>query len=101
MHIEEQNLKLIKDILQKYVPDYEVRAYGSRVHGKNLKKFSDVDLAVITKEPIDSEAYINITDAFKESNLPYKVDVLDWSKVDESFREKILQRFEVIQVARK
>ena len=30
-------------------------------------------------------------DAFSESDLPYMVDVLDWSRVDEDFR-KIMER---------
>jgi len=100
MHIEEKNLNIIKDILQNYVPEFEVRAFGSRVHGENLKKFSDVDLAVMGDKAIDNMVFVKLENAFEESGLPYKVDVLDWSKVDESFREKILANFEVIQVAK-
>ena len=101
MHIEAKNLEIIKGILQKCVPESEVRAYGSRVHGENLKKFSDVDLAVMGEEPIDGMVCAKLEDAFEESDLPYKVDVLDWSKTNESFRKKILAHFEVIQIAKK
>jgi uncharacterized protein len=44
--ITDKNLNIVKKILAKHVPNYEVWAFGSRVSGK-AKKFSDLDLVII------------------------------------------------------
>ncbi len=86
MHADERDLETVRGILRKHVPGHEVWAFGSRVHGRNLKKFSDLDLAVITDEPLDPFVVADLKEAFVESDLPFKVDVLDWSTVNERFR---------------
>ncbi|WP_291366558.1 nucleotidyltransferase family protein [Acetobacter sp. UBA5411] len=71
-------------ILNEIVPDREVRAFGSRVTGK-AKPFSDLDLAVMGDEPLSLETRARLEEAFSESDLPWKVDVLDWALMDEGF----------------
>ncbi len=39
--------------------------------------------------PLD---FATIRDAFSESNLPFRVDVVDWASADEPFRRIILNR---------
>ena len=99
MYIEPENLKILEDILKKYVSEYEVRVFGSRVHGNNLKPFSDIDLAIINEKPIKSAQYNDLKDAFSESDLPYRVDVTAWSDINEDFRKIISRDFEIIQKA--
>lgn len=81
---EEQAIVL--RILNEIVPDREVRAFGSRVTGKT-KPFSDLDLAIMGNEPLLLETQARLEDAFSESDLPWKVDVLDWALVDNDFRK--------------
>ena len=73
-------------------------AFGSRVHGDNLKPFSDLDLVVISPGPPASLKMLDLKEAFTESDLPFKVDLLDWSTLDESFRKKIAQSYLVVQI---
>ena len=85
---------IVHGILQKHVPQYEVWAFGSRVKG-TAKPYSDLDLAVITEQPLtlsDSAALVN---AFTESDLPWRVDVVDWASTSESFR-RIIERDRVV-----
>ena len=56
---------------------------GSRVKG-NPKKFSDIDLCFIEKIPGNVQSHID--EDFEESDLPYKVDVMDWHACDEAFK---------------
>lgn len=88
--------KIVLSILQQYVPEYEVWAFGSRVKG-NAKPYSDLDLAVITKQPLSLETHANLVDAFSESDLPWKVDIVDWAATSENFKHIIQQQFEVLQ----
>ncbi|NDU80023.1 MAG: nucleotidyltransferase domain-containing protein [Ferrovum sp.] len=81
---------IVQDILQKHVPQYEVWAFGSRAKW-TAKKYSDLDLAVITDKPLTLEVSSHLNDDFSESDLPWKVDVVDWSTTSESFR-KIIER---------
>ena len=92
-------LKTIQYILAEYIPDYEVRAFGSRVKW-TAKDYSDLDLAVVGNKPLSFKQKGQLADAFEESNLPIRVDVLDWQSISEGFRQVISERYEVIQKAR-
>lgn len=79
---------IVLRILNEIVPDREVRAFGSRVTGK-AKPFSDLDLAVMGDEPLPLETRARLEEAFSESDLPWKVDVLDWAQADAAFQNII------------
>lgn len=83
-------------ILKSCVPDYTVWAFGSRVTG-TAKPYSDLDIAIITDQPLSMECLATIKDAFDESDLPVRVDVVDWAATSDSFREIIKQNYVVIQ----
>lgn len=86
----------VKRILTQYVPDCTVWAFGSRVTG-TAKPFSDLDLAVITEQPLSLERMASIKDAFDDSDLPIRVDVVDWAATSASFQEIIRRNYVVIQ----
>ncbi len=62
-------MNLVRDILQNYIPNYEVWAFGSRVNGR-AKLFSDLDVAIITQNPLSFKLNAELSDAFSESDLP-------------------------------
>jgi predicted nucleotidyltransferase len=92
-------MKVVNQILQQYVPKYEVRAFGSRVTG-TCSRFSDLDLALVGTEAVEWPLLEAIKDAFSESDLDIMVDVLDWQSISESFRQEIGDQYEVVQVAK-
>jgi predicted nucleotidyltransferase len=94
--LREDHLKMVRDILLAIVPDCEVRVYGSRVNG-TASPYSDLDLAIIGKEKLHWEQLCKLTMTFRESLLPYHVDVFDWHAIPEEFKESINQQYEVIQ----
>ena len=96
LDIRPDHLKIVEEILEKHVPDREVWAFGSRVNG-TAKATSDLDLVVIGENPLDFQTLGALRDAFSESNLPYKVDVVDWATISETFREIIWKEKVVIQ----
>ncbi len=90
-------MEIVLKILTSYVPRLDVWAFGSRVHGENLKPFSDLDLVIVTESPLDVGRMAELKEAFTESDLPFKVDVLDWSTTGERFRQVIKKNYVVVQ----
>lgn len=88
---------IVRGILQKHVAQYEVWAFGSRAKGR-AKTYSDLDLAVITRQPLPLEVSARLTEDFSESDLPWKVDVVDWATTSDAFR-KIIARDHVVLLA--
>ena len=85
---------IVHGILQRHVPQYEVWAFGSRATW-TAKPYSDLDLAVICDRPLPLEVTATLADEFSESDLPWKVDVLDWASTSEAFRS-IIKRDKVL-----
>jgi hypothetical protein len=83
--------QIIQRILQQYLSGYSVLAFGSRVDGP-CKTFSDLDLAIISKQVMPLPLMAEVAEAFSESDLPFKVDLIDWATTSETFRDKILAR---------
>ena len=84
------------DILHAHVPRHPVWAFGSRARGQ-AKPYSDLDLAIITDQPLPLRALAALAEAFSESDLPWRVDVVDWSTTSETFREIIARDKVVLQ----
>jgi uncharacterized protein len=96
MKLGPEEQRIVRDILRKHVPDHTVWAFGSRVHGRNLKPFSDLDLAIITDEALALDRLLDLRAAFSESDLPFRVDVVDWASADPAFRAIIAARHHVL-----
>ncbi|MDX3772611.1 nucleotidyltransferase domain-containing protein [Chromatiaceae bacterium AAb-1] len=90
LQLTEQEWHIVSAIIQQLLADYDVWAFGSRVKG-TAKPFSDLDLAVITSTPLPISRQAEISEAFTESALPWKVDVVDWATTPEAFRNIIMQ----------
>ena len=79
--------KIILDLLQRYLPDTEVWAYGSRVKW-TAKPHSDLDLVAFAAEE-QSRQVADLREAFEESDLPFRVDFFVWDEVPKRFHENI------------
>jgi predicted nucleotidyltransferase len=91
-----QHLEAIRAILRRHVPECEVRAFGSRVSGP-AKNYSDLDLAVVAPGKLNADTLRHVKEAFEESALPFRVDVLDWHETSPDFQKVIEKAYEVIQ----
>jgi len=89
IHCDARYLEIVEALLTRHLPGIEVWVFGSRATGERLKRFSDLDLALITDEPLDAATLTKLKTAFEESSLPFKVDIVEWRSVDESFRSLI------------
>lgn len=93
--LEPRLLHQIRVILEAHVPQCEVWAFGSRV-GASTKRFSDLDLAVVSSTALPTRLLALLANAFEESDLPIKVDVVDWQSASPAFQQRIAARHEII-----
>lgn len=96
--IRPEHWDIVHGILQKHVPQLEVWAFGSRAQWQ-AREFSDLDLAIIGDTPLSLDVRATLSEAFSESDLPWKVDVVDWATTSDSFRKIIAQKKVVVQQA--
>ena len=94
------HLATVEAILAEHVPECEVRAFGSRATW-TARDYSDLDLAVVGEGPLDWQTLSRLKEALEESDLPMRVDVLDWHATSESFRKVMAREYVVVQKAAK
>ena len=87
INLEPEHRSIVLRILNELVPTSEVRVFGSRADGA-AKPYSDLDLVVMTTQPL-GPVLADLTSAFSESDLPYKVDVIDWAATQPHFQQII------------
>lgn len=78
----------VKNLLSRHLPDCKFYAFGSRVRG-TAHRFSDLDIAIESDRPIETRLLESLRDALSESDLPILVDLVDLSKVGDTFRKRI------------
>jgi len=98
LDIAPDQLRIVLHILRLHVPSHTVWAFGSRATGK-AKPYSDLDLAIIGEEPLSLATSAALAEAFSESGLPWRVDIVDWSTTSPSFRDIIARDRVVVQAA--
>ena len=94
--IRPADLATVRRILREHVPALEVRVFGSRV-AWNARETSDLDLALMTDEPLSLDRTARLRAALTNSDLPFRVDIVDWAAASERFRQRILADHVVLQ----
>lgn len=94
-----EQLLEVTEILERHVPGWEVRAFGSRVTG-GTKPWSGLDLAILGPEPMGLSRRGRLIEAFQESTLPFRVDVLDWHEASRTFQAIIAENYAIIQAGK-
>lgn len=86
--MSEGQLALIHEILAKWLPAHEVRLFGSRARG-TPKAYSDLDLVIMGDTPTPLSTMGQLHEAFANSDLPWRVDLVDWADTSADFRVHI------------
>ncbi|EKE06426.1 MAG: hypothetical protein ACD_19C00014G0040 [uncultured bacterium] len=87
------NLDEFKKLVFRHLDDSIYRAFifGSRATGTN-RKYSDLDLGIIAKTKVPTSKIFDLENEFDQSNLPYKVDVVDFNNVSENFKKVAMKK---------
>lgn len=98
LHLPARYQEMVLALLSRYLPHAEVWAYGSRVNG-DCHEASDLDLVVRNPGALDETLpdLPELKEALMESNLPIRIDVVDWARIPEPFRREIARAYVVVQ----
>ncbi len=91
--IRPDQLEIVQDILREHLPaGVKVWVFGSRANW-TTKDSSDLDLALEGEGKLNHRVLGALKDAFEDSTLPYTVDVVDFNRIGDSFKQIVeLQR---------
>lgn len=90
------HLEIVFETLHRHVPDREVLAFGSRATW-TARDHSDLDLAIMGEKPLSRSIHRVLYEEFIESELPFRVDIVDWARVEDYFRKVIRQHTVTLQ----
>ena len=85
MQLTEKQRADVLEILRRRLPEAEYIVFGSRVKG-NAREYSDLDLAVKDAARIPDVRMFHLREDFSESDLPFRVDLVDYRAVGDDFR---------------
>jgi len=85
-------IRELKNLVLRYLRGEPVKVilFGSRARGDNARA-SDVDIGIIPRGRIDAAKLALLREKIEESNIPYKVEVVDFSHTSASFKKEALK----------
>lgn len=91
--LEQKILKIIGKYLD--LKEYKVFFFGSRVSGKGNEK-SDIDVGIEGPKPIPLEIFAQIKSEIEEIPILYRIDIVDFKRVDKDFYKVAKENIEII-----
>ena len=87
--LREEHAATLRAVLTAYLPP-GARAYvfGSRAHG-GARQYSDLDVALEWERPVGFDILGRVAEALSDSDLPFKVDIVDLATVEPAFKARI------------
>ena len=92
--ISPRDKEILVSLLARYLPHTSVWAYGSRVNGDS-RPWSDLDLVVFTKTQQKYQLSL-LREALEESNLSFRIQLLEWDSLPDNFKTNIAASYAVI-----
>jgi uncharacterized protein len=86
-HIKHQILEFLKD------QEAGIFLFGSRSR-RNHHEGSDIDIGIIPKEHFNPQRLVLLREFLENLNTPYKIDIVDFSKISEAFKKEALKEAE-------
>lgn len=83
-------LEKLKEVFLRFLKDEDVKVvlFGSRARG-DFVSTSDVDVGIIVGKGADRKKLILLREYIEELNIPYKVEIIDFSNVSEDFKQMV------------
>lgn len=85
--LEEKYINFIKNTISSMIHNYKLYIFGSRAKNR-AKKYSDIDLAIDSQE-LTPQIKTKLEFTFKNSTLPYEVDIINLNDIDNKFKDLI------------
>ena len=90
--VYESSLELLENIVKDVFKGEEVTVvlFGSRAREDYLQT-SDVDIGILSEEKVPKDKIALFRERIENSNIPYKVDIVDLSQASREFRDNVLR----------
>jgi predicted nucleotidyltransferase len=80
-----EHLSIVRAILSAHLPpETKIHVFGSRAKG-TPRPYSDLDLLIDAGRPLTLNESADLAEDFTESDLPWKVDIIDKHRTDADF----------------
>ncbi|OHB89371.1 MAG: hypothetical protein A3D89_01460 [Planctomycetes bacterium RIFCSPHIGHO2_02_FULL_52_58] len=92
VEIEQKYLLRLKELVINFLKDREVKIilFGSRARGQGYP-FSDVDIGIVPSGELNDKELAILRERIEDSNIPYKVEVVNFSEVSKDFKKNALK----------
>ena len=81
--------RLVLAVLRAHLPpNTRAWVFGSRATGR-ARRYSDLDLAIDAGRRLTLDESARLSEAFSDSDLPYRVDLIDWHGIHDRWRRTI------------
>lgn len=92
----QKSLNQVKGIVLDALKDEDITIllFGSAARG-DVHRFSDIDIGLLPKNHYNKSKIILLKEKIEDLNIPYTVDLVDISKVSDTFRNKVLREGEI------
>ena len=84
------SIEKLKEVFLNFLKDVKIILFGSRARG-DFVNTSDVDVGIITGKRFNKKKLILLREYIEELNIPYKVEIVDFSAVSEEFKKIALK----------
>lgn len=90
--MDEDFLQILKGRVLEFLCNEEVEIvlFGSRSRG-DASSASDVDIGIIPKNGFDRRKLTLLRESIENMNIPFKVDIVDFTHVSEEFKKEVLK----------
>lgn len=88
--IDQKSKAKIIALISALIPEAKIYLYGSRARGTN-SQWSDIDIALNAGKVLPQLSIGELNDIMIASNLPYKVDIVDFNAISDTMRNIIDQ----------
>lgn len=76
------------EIVHRHLGRQFVYLVGSRARGP-AKRFADIDILLMNEQPLSPLVRATLRYDLEESDIPYKVDLLEWAELTPAFRSRL------------
>lgn len=86
-------LDILKKLVLTSLKDEKIKIilFGSRARGDNNTR-SDVDIGLIPYGNINAKKITLLKEKIEDLNIPYKIEVVDFSETSESFKKEAMRK---------
>jgi predicted nucleotidyltransferase len=89
LDVSDADRRIVLAILREHLSaDATVWVFGSRATGR-ARRYSDLDLAIDAGRPLSLDETARLREAISDSDLCYRVDIVDWQAIGDHFRSLI------------